>query len=81
MTSALGYTAAEFAAIRRSVGERAWYSLYQGVPAAPEGGLVKRDWLDQWRLPAAPTAPTKPSSASTPPILAPATAAASWRRR
>lgn len=59
MTSALGYTAAEFAAIRRSVGERAWYSLYQGVPAAPEGGLVKRNWLDQWRLPAAPTAPTK----------------------
>ena len=59
MTSALGYTAEHFAAIRRTVGERAWYALYQGVPAAPEGGLVKRDWLDQWRLPAAPTAPIK----------------------
>lgn len=59
MTSALGYTADEFAEKRRSVGERTWYALYQGVPAAPEGGLVKRDWLDQWRLPAAPTAPTK----------------------
>ena len=30
--------------------------LYQGVPSAPAGGLVKREWLDTWRLPAAPRA-------------------------
>ncbi|MCH9730837.1 MAG: terminase family protein [Actinomycetia bacterium] len=57
MTSALGFTADHFAAARRTSGERAWYSLYEGVPAAPEGGLVKREWLDAWRLPCAPTAP------------------------
>lgn len=54
MTSALGFTAEHFAAARRTSGERAWYSLYEGVPSAPEGGLVKREWLDRWRLPSAP---------------------------
>jgi phage terminase large subunit-like protein len=29
------------------------------VPAAPEGGLVKREWLDGWRLPAAPLGSVK----------------------
>ena len=57
MTSALGFTADHFAAARRTSGERAWYALYEGVPSAPEGGLVKREWLERWRLPAAPTAP------------------------
>ena len=57
MTSALGYTAAEFAAIRRMSASDLGYSLYQGVPAAPEGGLIKRQWLDDWRLPAAPQRP------------------------
>ncbi|KZS74742.1 hypothetical protein A4G26_22935 [Mycobacterium kansasii] len=59
MTSALGFTADHYAAARRTSGERAWYALYEGVPAAPEGGLVKREWLEQWRLPAAPTGPVK----------------------
>jgi phage terminase large subunit-like protein len=36
---------------------RSWYALFQGVPAAPEGGLIKRQWLDDWRLPAAPQLP------------------------
>ncbi|MDX1881845.1 terminase large subunit domain-containing protein [Mycolicibacterium sp. 120270] len=54
MTSALGFTADHFAAARRTSGERAWFALYEGVPAAPEGGLVKREWLDAWRLPVAP---------------------------
>ncbi|WKG01381.1 terminase family protein [Mycolicibacterium sp. HK-90] len=54
MTSALGFTAEHFAAARRTSGERAWYSLYEGVPSAPEGGLVKREWLDRWRMPSAP---------------------------
>lgn len=54
MTSALGYTAEHFAAARRTSGERSWYALYQGSPTTLEGGLVKRDWLDGWRLPSAP---------------------------
>lgn len=58
MMSALGRTAAQFAEIRQAVGSRAWYALYQGVPSSPEGGLVKREWIDQWRLPAAPQRPT-----------------------
>ncbi|MCV7223642.1 terminase large subunit domain-containing protein [Mycolicibacterium elephantis] len=58
MTSALGFTADHYAAARRTSGERAWFALYEGVPAAPEGGLIKREWLDQWRLPAAPSAPS-----------------------
>ncbi|KZS70065.1 hypothetical protein A4G26_25800 [Mycobacterium kansasii] len=59
MTSVLGFTADHYAAARRTSGERAWYALYEGVPAAPEGGLVKREWLDQWRLPAAPAGAVK----------------------
>nr|WP_255396769.1 terminase family protein [Mycobacterium sp. 852002-51613_SCH5001154] len=59
MTSALGYTADHFAAARRTSGERAWFALYEGVPSAPEGGLVKREWLDGWRLPTAPLGPIK----------------------
>ncbi|BCO41222.1 hypothetical protein MINTM001_23610 [Mycobacterium paraintracellulare] len=59
MTSALGFTADHFAAARRTSGERAWYALYEGVPSAPEGGLVKREWLEQWRLPAAPSGAVK----------------------
>ncbi|OBG00768.1 hypothetical protein A5773_04180 [Mycobacterium sp. 852014-52450_SCH5900713] len=57
MTSALGRTAEQFDDLRRGVGQRTWYSLYEGVPAAPEGGLIKRQWLDDWRLPAAPQRP------------------------
>ncbi len=57
MTSALGRTPEQFDDLRRSVGLRSWYALFQGVPAAPEGGLVKRQWLDDWRLPAAPQRP------------------------
>lgn len=54
MTSALGFTADHYAAARRTSGERAWAALYLGVPSTPEGGLIKRDWLDTWRMPAAP---------------------------
>ena len=55
MISALGPTPEQFADIRRAVGERSFYSMFQGVPANPQGALVKRDWLDQWRLPCAPS--------------------------
>lgn len=58
MVSALGRTAEGFAEIKRAVGQRAWAALYLGAPSSPEGGLVKREWLDTWRLPAAPPSPT-----------------------
>jgi hypothetical protein len=59
MVSALGFTAEHFVGMRRSVGERTWNALYQGVPRAPEGGLVKAGWLDSWRLPVAPHSPVR----------------------
>lgn len=59
MVSALGRTAQGFDEIKRAVGQRAWYALYEGVPSSPEGGLIKREWLDEWRLPAAPQRPVK----------------------
>ena len=59
MVSALGFTAQHFAAARRTSGERTWNALYQGMPAAPEGGLVKGGWLDSWRLPVAPQSPVR----------------------
>ncbi|MCH9735713.1 MAG: hypothetical protein K0U78_14375 [Actinomycetia bacterium] len=59
MVSALGRTAEGFGEIKRAVGSRAWFALYEGVPSSPEGGLVKREWLDEWRLPAAPQRPVK----------------------
>lgn len=57
MISALGFTPADFAARRRSSGERMWFAQYMGVPSAPEGGLVKREWLNGFRLSAAPSSP------------------------
>lgn len=59
MVSAIGRTAAQFAEIRRDVGERAWGAMYLGVPSTPEGGLIKSAWLDQWRLPVAPRGTVK----------------------
>ncbi|QLL10073.1 hypothetical protein H0P51_08080 [Mycobacterium vicinigordonae] len=59
MTSALGRTREQFDDLRSSVGERAWYALFEGVPSSPEGGLIKREWLDDWRLPAAPPNPVR----------------------
>ena len=57
MISALGRTAEGFAEIERAVGQRAWAALYLGVPSAPEGGLIHRAWLDDWRLDVAPPRP------------------------
>jgi hypothetical protein len=57
MISALGYTPDHFAAMRRTSGERAWYAMYMGVPSTPEGGLVKAEWLERWRLTVAPASP------------------------
>lgn len=52
MVSARGRKKAEFDATRRSVGERVWYALYQGMPTNPAGGLFERAWFDP-RVPAA----------------------------
>lgn len=49
-----GNGARAFDDLRRGVGQRTWYSLYEGGPAGPESGLIKRQWLDDWRLAAAP---------------------------
>ncbi|MGH3556410.1 terminase large subunit domain-containing protein [Mycobacterium sp.] len=59
MTSAVGRTAAQFREIEAEVGSRAWAAMYLGTPSTPEGGLVKRHWIDQWRLPAAPSGSIK----------------------
>ncbi|MCQ4360629.1 hypothetical protein KQR54_05620 [Mycobacterium gordonae] len=59
MTSAVGRTAEQFREIAAEVGSRAWAAMYMGTPSTPEGGLVKRHWLDDWRLPAAPAGAVK----------------------
>jgi hypothetical protein len=59
MTSAVGRTAAQFREIKAEVGSRAWAAMYLGTPTTPEGGLIKAAWIDQWRLPAAPSGPVK----------------------
>ncbi|MDH6126063.1 terminase family protein [Kitasatospora sp. GP82] len=38
------------AGIRRAVGERVWWSLYQQKPRPQEGGVWKREWIDQHRV-------------------------------
>lgn len=57
MTTALG--AVDFEQIRREVGSRTWTAMYLGTPTAPEGGLIKRDWLDAHRVAAAPPQPLR----------------------
>lgn len=59
MVSALGYTAEDFAEFQASLGERVWSALYLGQPKPLAGGLVKREWLEAWRLPAAPRYPVR----------------------
>ncbi|AMU48368.1 terminase large subunit domain-containing protein [Mycobacteroides abscessus] len=54
MVSAIGRTAEQFAEIRRGVGERTWAAMYLGVPSTPEGGVIKSQWIDTWRLPVPP---------------------------
>ncbi|MFF2821179.1 terminase large subunit domain-containing protein [Kitasatospora cineracea] len=38
------------AAIRRAVGERVWWSLFQQKPRPVEGGVWQRAWIDKHRL-------------------------------
>ncbi len=60
MTTALGERSVEdFQEIQRAVGSRAWAALYLGVPSTPAGTLIRADWLDAHRLPAAPPRPIR----------------------
>lgn len=57
LQSARGRTMEDFDRIRRSVGERTWFALYQGAPSPPEGGLFHREWFDRHRVSHAPARP------------------------
>lgn len=54
MISARGRTAVDWERRKRDVGTRWWHAMYQGAPAAPEGGIFKREWFDRYRVGAAP---------------------------
>lgn len=54
LVSAVGRTAADFDERRRSLGERAWWAEFMGLPTSPEGNVIRSEWLDQWRLSAMP---------------------------
>lgn len=54
MISARGRTPADWERRKRDVGTRWWHAMYQGAPAAPEGGIFKREWFDKNRVGAAP---------------------------
>jgi hypothetical protein len=58
LTSANGFTLERFTEIRAEVGSRQWAALYLGTPTSPEGGLIKREWIDGHRLIAASRGPT-----------------------
>jgi hypothetical protein len=57
--SALGRDSEGFAEIRRAVGSRAWAALYLGAPSTDEGSVIRADWMDSHRWPAAPARPTR----------------------
>lgn len=57
LTSANGFTADDFASIRRQLGEREWAAQYLGMPSTPEGGLIRTAWIEKWRVPLAPPSP------------------------
>ncbi|BBY67765.1 hypothetical protein [Mycolicibacterium helvum] len=59
MVSAVGRTAEHFADLRRAVGERMWWAEFQGVPTSPEGNVIRRAWLDVWRMSAMPADPVR----------------------
>ena len=58
LTSANGFTLERFHGIKAEVGSREWAAMYLGVPSSPEGGLIKREWIDDNRLIAASRGPT-----------------------
>ncbi|MDV3124683.1 terminase family protein [Mycobacterium sp. 21AC1] len=58
LTSANGFTLERFHGIKAEVGSREWAAMYLGTPTSPEGGLIKREWIDGHRLIAASRGPT-----------------------
>lgn len=54
LNSARQRTKAQWEAIKRAVGTRWWFAMYQGDPSPPEGGVFKREWFDKNRVQAAP---------------------------
>lgn len=54
LISARGRTASDWEETRKTVGTRWWFAMYQGAPAAPEGGSFKRAWFDRHRVAEAP---------------------------
>jgi hypothetical protein len=59
VVSALGRDLEGFREIKRAVGSRAWSALYLGAPSTDEGSLIRAEWLDGHRLPAAPARPVR----------------------
>lgn len=57
LQSARGRTAADWASIRKDVGERVWTALYQGRPSPAEGSMLKRGWWKHYRRPMATERP------------------------
>lgn len=54
LVSARGTTVADWEKLRAESGERAFYSLMQGAPAPPAGGIFQQVWIDQHRVTEAP---------------------------
>jgi hypothetical protein len=50
LVSARGRTAQDWEETRDTVGSRVWAALYQGSPSPLEGGLIKKQWLNDHRL-------------------------------
>lgn len=57
LESARGRTDSDWEDTRDTVGSRVWAALYQGSPSPLEGGLIKKQWLDDHRLTLPPANP------------------------
>lgn len=57
LESARGRTPSDWEETRDIVGSRVWASLYQGSPSPLEGGLIKKQWLNDHRLTVPPANP------------------------
>lgn len=51
MESARGRTVRDWLKKIREVGSRVWTAMYQGKPSPVEGGILKRDWWQQYDAP------------------------------
>jgi hypothetical protein len=57
LESARGRTVQDWLDTRRDVGEREFQAMYQGAPAAPEGGIFRRAWFARDRVDVRPPGP------------------------